>query len=135
MKNPLKDGVLTENSAGLETVTRKMVRERAIELAVIDVRPAHEATKANWEQAMGQLTGDPQMSPSDAALEATAESGQWDPAHGSTGTKVPVASGEDEDTEGRSDNKRLVDEGIGGAEHAQRRQAAKLAAEKDKGPN
>ncbi len=135
MKNPLKDGVLTENSAGLGTVTRKMVRERAIELAIIDGRPAHETTKADWEQAMRQLTGDPQMSPSDSALEAAAESERWDPVHGSTGTKVPVAPGEDEDAEGRSDNKRLVDEGMAGAEHDQRRQAAKSAAEKLKGPN
>ena len=33
--NPLKQGALTENSAGIGTVTRKMVRERAVELAVI----------------------------------------------------------------------------------------------------
>ena len=33
--NPLKEGALTENSAGLGTVTRKMVQERAVELAVI----------------------------------------------------------------------------------------------------
>ena len=31
---------------------------------------------------------------------------------GSTGHKVPVISGEDEDAEGRSDNERLVEEGI-----------------------
>jgi hypothetical protein len=36
---------------------------------------------------------------------------------------VPVASSDDEDDEGRSDNERLVDEGIAGAEHDQRRQA------------
>jgi len=36
--NPLKDGVLTENSVGIGTVTRKMVRERAVELAAMDER-------------------------------------------------------------------------------------------------
>jgi hypothetical protein len=30
--NPMKEGVLTENSAGIGTVTQKMVRERAVEL-------------------------------------------------------------------------------------------------------
>ena len=35
-KNPLKDGVITENSARVGTVTGKMVRARAAELAVID---------------------------------------------------------------------------------------------------
>jgi hypothetical protein len=36
---------------------------------------------------------------------------------GSTGDKVAAAPGEDEDEEGRSDNERLVDEGMAGAEH------------------
>ena len=40
--NPLKEGALTENSAGIGTVTRKMVRERAVELAVINGRSAQE---------------------------------------------------------------------------------------------
>jgi hypothetical protein len=34
--NLLKDGVLTENSTGIGTVTRKMVRARAIELAIAE---------------------------------------------------------------------------------------------------
>jgi len=38
--NPLKQGALTENSAGLGTVTRKMVRARAAELAFLDVLSA-----------------------------------------------------------------------------------------------
>ena len=49
--NPLKQGVLTENSEGIGTVSRKMVRERAVELAVIDGRSAQEASKSDWEQA------------------------------------------------------------------------------------
>ena len=36
--NPLNKGVITENSTGIGTVTRKMVRERARELAVIEGR-------------------------------------------------------------------------------------------------
>ena len=38
--NPLKQGVLTENSTGIGTVTRQMVRERAVELAAINGRSA-----------------------------------------------------------------------------------------------
>jgi hypothetical protein len=49
--NPLKQGILTENSEGIGTVTRKMVRERAVELAVINGRPALEVAKSDWEQA------------------------------------------------------------------------------------
>ena len=42
---------------------------------------------------------------------------------GSEGRKVPVAPSADEDDEGRSDNERLVEEGIEAAEHDQMRQA------------
>src|SRR5512145_2439320 len=122
--NPLKEGLLTENSAGIGTVTREMVRERAVELAVINGRSAQEVSKADWEQAKRELTGDSDTDSNEITLESAPESQRWDPVHGSTGHKVPVAPSEDEDDEGRSDNERLVDEGMGGAEHDQRRQAA-----------
>ena len=118
---------MTENSAGLGTVTRKMVRERAIELAVINGRSAEEVSKSDWEQAKRELTGESNPDPNEAVLESAPESERWDPVPGSIGQKVPVASGDDEDDEGRSDNERLVDEGIAGAEHDQTRQAARAA--------
>ena len=121
--NLLKEGTLTENSAGLGTVTRKMVRERAIELAVINGRSAQEASKSDWDQAKRELTGDSDTDVNEAALESAPESERWDPVPGSTGHKVPVASSDDEDDEGRSDNEKLVDEGIAGAEQDQSRQA------------
>jgi hypothetical protein len=123
--NPLKEGALTKNSAGLGTVTRKMVRERAIELAAINGRSAHDASKSDWEQARRELMGNSDMDAKEAVLESAPESERWDPIHGSTGHKVPVASSEDEDEEGRSDNERMVDEGAGEAELDQRRQAAR----------
>jgi hypothetical protein len=126
--NPLKDGVLTENSAGIGTVTRKMVRERAVELAVINGRTAQQVSKSDREQAKRELTGDPGTDANEAVLESAPESERWDPVPGSTGHKVPVAPSADEDDEGRSDNERLVDEGIAGAEHDQTRQAARAAA-------
>src|ERR1039458_3850127 len=130
--NPLKDGVMTENSAGIGTVTRKMVRERAVELAAINGRTAQEVSKSDREQAKRELTGEPDTDPKEAVLESAPESERWDPVPGSTGHKVPVASSDDEDDEGRSDNERLVDEGIAGAEHDQTRQASREAAKKDK---
>ena len=130
--NPLKDGVLTENSAGLGTVTRKMVRERAIELALINGRSAQEVSQSDREQAKRELTGDPGTDANEAAIESAAESERWDPAPGSTGQKVPVAPSEDEDDEGRSDNERLTDEGIAGAELDQSHQAGREAVENDK---
>jgi hypothetical protein len=121
--NPLKEGALTENSAGIGTVTRKMLRERAVELAAINGRSPQQVSKSDWEQARRQLTADSDPDSNEAALESASESERWDPVHGSTGHKAPVASSEDEDDEGRSDNERLVEEGIAAAEHDQSRQA------------
>ena len=121
--NPLKEGALTENSVGIGTITHRMVRERALELAVINGRSAQDVSKSDREQAKRELTGEPDPDPKEAVLESAPESERWDPVPGSTGHKVPVASGDDEDDEGRSDNERLVEEGIEGAEHDQMRQA------------
>jgi len=122
---------LTENTAGIGTVTRKMVRERAAELAVIDGRLAQDASKSESEQARRELTGEPDTDPKEAVLESAPESERWDPAPGSKGRKVPAAPSEDEDEEGRSDNERMVEEGIEGAEHDQMRQATRDAAKTD----
>ena len=120
---------MTENSAGIGTVTRKMVRKRAVELAVINGRSAQEVSKSDWEQAKRELTGEPDPDPKEAALESAPESERWDPLPGSTGHKAQVAPSEDENEEGRSDNERLVEEGIEGAEHDQMRQATRNVKE------
>ena len=54
--NPL---ALIEDSTGIGTVTRGMIRERAVELARNDGRLAHEASPPDWEQAKQELTGEP----------------------------------------------------------------------------
>ena len=129
--NPLKQGALTEHSAGLGTVTREMVRKRAVELAVISGRSAQDVSKSDWEQAKRELTGDSDSDAKQAVLESAPESERWDPVPGSTGHKVPVAPSEDEDGEGRSDRERLVEEGIAGAEHDQMLQATKPDTRKE----
>ena len=129
--NPLTQGALIENSAGVGTVTRKMVRERAIELAIIDGRSAQEASKSDWERAKLDLTGGPDPDPKETALESAPESERWDPVHGSTGHKVPATASEDEDDEGRSNSERLVEEGIAEAGHDQALQAARAQLRKD----
>jgi hypothetical protein len=129
--NPLKDGIMTENSAGIGTVTRKMVRECAVELAVINGRTAQEVSKSDWEQAKRELTGESDLDPKETLLETAPESERWDPVPGSTGHKVPTAPSADEDEEGRSDNERLVDEGIAEAELDQSLQVTRKAAKKD----
>ena len=129
--NPLKEGALTENSAGIGTVTRAMVRARAVELAAINGRSAREVSRSDWERAKRELTSDSDADSNQAVLESAPESERWDPVPGSRGRKLPVAPSADEDDEGRSDNERLVDEGIAGAEHDQRRQATRAAEKSD----
>ena len=107
-----------------------MVRERAVELAVINGRPAQEVSKSDWEQAKREMTGetDEDLDLKEAALESVPESERWNPLPGSSGHKVPAAPSADEDDEGRSDNERLVEAGIAAAEHDQMLQAASSPA-------
>jgi hypothetical protein len=123
--NPLKVGLLAENSAGIGSVSREMVRQRAIELSAINGHAAGEVSKSDWEQAKRELTGQarPDMDPRELVLESVTEEERWDPLPGSTGTAAPVNASEDEDNEGRSDNTRLTEEGLADAEHDQMRQA------------
>jgi hypothetical protein len=130
-KNLLKDGNISEHSAGIGTVTRKMVRGRAEELAIINGDWVRKVSSSELEQAREQLTGEPDMAAREATLESVPESERWDPLHGSTGRKVPVAPSDDEDEEGRSDNERLTEEGVAGAEHDQMLQAARETASAD----
>lgn len=132
MKNdPLKKGELTIHSVGIGTVTRKMVRKRAVELAIISGRSAREMQKADLQQAKRELTGGVDIDPKQAALESVPESERWDPVPGSHGHKVQVSAGEDEDEEGRSDNERLVEEGIEGAEFDQMLEGSRASRRND----
>ena len=127
--NPLKQGILTENSSGVGTVTRAMVRERAVELTVINGHSAQEVSTTEWEQAKRELTGvpAPDVDPKELALDSAAESERWDPMPGSDGKQAPVAGSEDEDDEGQSDNTKLTEDGMADAEHDIMRQATNEA--------
>lgn len=125
--NPLKDGVLTEHSLGIGTVTGRMVLRRAEELAIINGNWLHRVSPPDIAQARRELTGEPDMDPKETLLEAAPASERWDPVPGSSGWKAPAGASEDEDDDGRSDNERLVEEGVAGAEHDQMVQAARAA--------
>ena len=129
---PPKDAALIIDSTGVGTVTDKMVRERAVELAIIDGRAAQEVSNSDLDQAKRELTGESDIDPKEAILESAPESERWDPLPGSTGRVVPVTSTDDEDDEGRGTSERLVEEGVLEAEHDQMRQAAKKQKEDDK---
>jgi hypothetical protein len=48
--NPLKKGVITDKSAGVGIVSRAMVEQRAIELAIINGRSRHNVLESDWGQ-------------------------------------------------------------------------------------
>lgn len=129
--DPLKQGTLMENGAGIGTVTRGMVRERAVELAIINGHPAQDVSVTEWEQAKRELTGEADTETKESVLDAAPESERWDPVAGSVGHKFENTSNEDEDGEGRSDSERLVDEGVAEAEHDQMIQAARAEPHED----
>lgn len=129
--NSLKKGVLTVNDQGIGEVSRKMLRERAVELAVINGRSEQDVSKSDWEQAKRELSGEPEMDPREALLEAAPESERWNPLPGSSGHRAPVITSDDEDSEGRSDSEALVEEGVREAEHDQMLKAARAEQQDD----
>jgi hypothetical protein len=122
-------GNLTNHTAVTGLATRQEVRQRAVELALINGRTATEVSKADWDQAKRELLGEPSADPKTERLEAAPESERWDVLPGSTGHQAAVAPSEDEDAEGHSENERLVAEGVAQAEHDQMLRAAQAAAQ------
>lgn len=129
--NPPDPGHLAETPASGGPASRGMLRERAVELALLDGRTAQEVSKADWDEARRELTGELEADPKQAFLEAAPESERWDPVPGSPGHQAPESPSEDEDAEGRNESAQLVDEGINAAERDQISQATKAA----KAPN
>lgn len=129
--NPLNHGVLTEGGVGIGAVSRKMIRERAAEIGLINGHLASEVTKTGWDQAKRELTGGPTISPKTDLLQSAPEADRWNPVPGSAGHQAPVSGSEDEDAEGRSEAAQLFAEGVGEAAHDQMVQAARAAKKSD----
>lgn len=107
------------HGTGIGMVTRGMVRERAAELAAINGRMPHEASKSDWEEAKRELTGGSELDENQTLLESAPESDRWNPIPGSPGHEAPVAFGDNEDENGRSVGERLFEEGVDEAGHDQ----------------
>jgi Protein of unknown function (DUF2934) len=129
--NPLKKGVLTVNNHGIGEVSDALLRERALEIAIIEGRSDTQVTEADWDQAERELSGETGMDPQEAILEAAPESERWDPVPGFTGHSAPQIISDEEDEEGRSDEEALVEEGVREAEHDQMLQAARAGQKED----
>ena len=99
--NPLKKGVITDKSAGIGTVTQAMVKQRAIELAIINGRSRKNVLESDWEQARRELTGGDELDAKELKLDSIPESEEWDPVPGSEGHKAFEMPSEDEDADGR----------------------------------
>ena len=124
---PINQGLLSENCVEIGPVNRAMVRARAVELALINGRATQEVSKADWEQAKLELTGESDADQQETLQAAIPETQGWDPVPGSTGRQVPETACDDEDDEGRSSSEQRVDEGVAEAEHDQTLQAARAA--------
>src|SRR5438309_9954600 len=111
-KNPLNKGIIMENADGVGTVTPVMVEARARELAVINGRDSSKPTKADYQQAKRELTGEEKIDPQEENVEAAPESEGWDPVPGSSGRQAAESLGEAEDAEGRSESAQMFEEGI-----------------------
>ena len=121
----IKKGILMLRGSAIGTVTRKMVFQRAVELAAINGSSYHAISKSDWEQAKRELTGQPEIDPGQALLKSAPESDRWDPIHGSTGSTAPESPSEDEDSDGYSDSARMIEDGMNEASHDQMLAASK----------
>ena len=130
-KNPLNKGIIMENADGVGTVTPAMIEARARELAVINGRDSSKPTRADYQQAKRELTGEEEIDPQEENVESVPESEGWDSVPGSTGRQAAESLSEDEDAEGRSESAQMFEEGINEAEHDQMRRAAEAERNRD----
>ena len=130
-RNPLNKGIIMENADGIGTVTPAMIEARARELALINGHGSSGPTKADYQQAKRELTGEEEIDPQEENVESVPESEGWDTVPGSTGRQAADSPGEDEDAEGRSEAAQMYEEGINEAEHDQMRQASRADRESD----
>src|SRR5947209_4744379 len=120
-----------ENADGVGTVTPVMVEARARELALINGHGSSGPTKADYQQAKRELTGEEEIDPQQENVESLPAPEGWDPVPGSTGRQAAESLGEDEDAEGRSESAQMFEEGINESEHDQMRRAAEAEQKSD----
>ena len=128
----LNPGLISKNFAGLGQVSRKQLHQRAVELAIINGRTAHDITVSDRAQARRELSGAAGPDPRTAILEAAPEAERWDPVPGSAGRQAPESPDPEENDEGENESAQLVEDGVREAEHDQMLQAARAAGAGDR---
>ena len=127
-QNPIEQGRLSEHGQGLGTVTEKMVRARARELAVINGRGQNQVLASDLEQARRELTGEEGLTPQPTAAEELPEESSWEEVPESTGQQAATMAPADEQTVAE----KLVEEGIEDAEHEQMVEATRESLKREK---
>jgi len=121
-----EEGRFTEHGRGLGTVTEKMVRDRARELALINGRPDN-VLDFDIEQARRELQREEPLAPESGDMENVPEEDRWEVVPDNTGKQVPAVPAPDEQTFAE----KLVDEGVEEAEHDQMLEATKDEIRRD----
>ena len=117
--DPLHEAPIIIHGSGIGTVSPDMVQKRAEELAVINGREAHDASKSDWDEAMRDLTCGDELDPQQTLIESLPESERWDPIPGSSSHEAVTVFDDNEDEDGRSVAQRLYEQGVEEAEHDQ----------------
>ena len=127
-RNPIEQGRFSDRGEGLGTVTKKMVMQRARQIAVINGRSEKEVIERDVEEAFRELEGEDEMKPTPTAEEALPEDERWDPVPGTPGHKAPTLPASDEQTFAEE----LYDEGVADAEHDQEIEATRDDLKREK---
>jgi hypothetical protein len=125
---PEEGGKLVSHATGVGTVNEEMVKRRAEEIALINGRSPKHVGEADLEQARRELLGE-EVEPSHSVAERVPESERWREVGHSVGHRAPTVPAHDEQT----DTEKLVEEGIGEAEHDQMVEATRESLRKDTG--
>ena len=118
-----EEGRFSEKGRGLGTVTEKMVRARAAELALIAGRPAGEVLDSDLDQARRELTGEERVVPTPPAEEQVPESERVKGVETGAGRRAETVPAPDEQTFAE----KLVEEGLEDAEQDRMERAAREA--------
>jgi hypothetical protein len=126
--NRIEEGRFTEHGRGIGTVTEKMVRDRAGEIAIVNGRSKRDVLQADMEQAYRELTGEERLNPTPTAAENITEEDRWPEVPTSAGGKVETEPAPDEQTFAE----KLVEEGVEDAEFDQGVEATREELRREK---
>ena len=126
-QDPNEEGRFSDHGKGLGTVTEGMVRQRAREIAVINGRDDGNVLDRDLEEARRELTGEERLNPPATPEEELPEGERWSPVPESKGHHTPNLPAPDEQTFAE----RLVEEGVGDAEHDQEIEATRESRRRD----